>query len=203
RIGEAEVRIAQKQIGNSGTSGKGALIVGRLRADAEDLIAQQLKLRVGVAKAFGLWRRSVRTRYPVPIGRVCDPRCARHRIDEENGALLIAREIYARAPRRDECHVREPRARNQMICRSIIVGNRKRRPIDGGVAGIGHRDQPFSLIRRAFCLFQSRLAASWRLSEWFFPCASPIFTLARPFLLKYISSGTSVMPLRSTAIAIL
>lgn len=82
---------------------------------------------------------------------------------------------------------------------SCAIVNRfgKSRPIN--LRQARHVTQPFSRMIRAFCLCQSRLAASCRLSVSFLPSASASFNFAMPFTLKYISTGTIVMPLRSTA----
>src|SRR5579883_63272 len=63
---------------------------------------------------------------------------------------------------------------------------------------LGHDVHPLSRISRPFSRSQVRFFSVSRLSCSFLPRASATSTLARPLSLKYIFSGTIVMPSRST-----
>ena len=100
-------------------------------------------------------------------------------IDEDDRAAGKLRQVDVDTCRGWQSHLRKRHTGRQMGGGTIVLWRRPR-------PGFTHvpSPHPFSRMSRAFWRFQSRLAASSRLSCSFLPSASASFTLARPLALK-------------------
>ena len=119
-VRKCEIFIAEQEVGDSCANPKLMLPGVRLRAQAEYFVPEQLELGIAIAKSFRFRRRAVGAGNRVPVRGIRRPWRSRHRIDEDDSAFLIAREVHISAARCGQRNIRQARAGDQVLCAAII-----------------------------------------------------------------------------------